>query len=637
MSGNLWNFTEITTIEETNFNTSLERFYNYGIEGLVRENIQNSLDAKLDENIPVEIIIKTGTISKSEIPGIQEIQNRIECLKGQNPYTKETIKKMKKIITKNQNNINYISFEDKNTKGLTGAKNGQSNNEKDTWGVYAYSKGFHPKDENTEKEKVRGGSHGIGKISSNAASEIYTMFFANCDENREKHLGGTIQLIEHEYEKKYYRSTGYFARLENIDNSKTKFMPYENNNYSKIFEKNTRGLKIIIPYLRENFIKHEKNLDLKIKETICDNFFVSILEEKLKVKIDEEEINKNNINKYIKDIYTEDKKEKSFTPLYYDTYISQSPECIEVKDKNKNSYKFKLYFKFDEEIRKARIAIIRTIGMKIEDMGIKNYKTKPFNGVLIPFTSKEDEFFKSLENESHTKISIENLKDENYKKNSRKVILEIEKEIKNRVDREIRKVNPTDGKMDTKDIIYKINANFEKIIENNTKKVKIKNKSNKYELSKNKSNERIYLKTSSKKSKKKKGNGIRKVIQNSKTKDKEIEIFKVEDYSLVERIILQDYEIIKFDFRKNKELKNKNECDINFSIIDGMGIEYDDEFEIEDNYEKIFDMSNNNICNTSKNKIKNIKIVNNIAQIKLKIKNNYNKTLKFVYSIEVEK
>ena len=37
--------------------------------------------------------------------------------------------------------INYISFEDNNTKGLRGALNGQSNNTKDTWSIYAYNKG----------------------------------------------------------------------------------------------------------------------------------------------------------------------------------------------------------------------------------------------------------------------------------------------------------------------------------------------------------------------------------------------------------------------------------------------------------------------------------------------------------------
>ena len=38
---------EIVSIEEALFNNTLERFYDLGISGLVRENIQNSLVEKL--------------------------------------------------------------------------------------------------------------------------------------------------------------------------------------------------------------------------------------------------------------------------------------------------------------------------------------------------------------------------------------------------------------------------------------------------------------------------------------------------------------------------------------------------------------------------------------------------------------
>ncbi|WP_243156513.1 hypothetical protein [Clostridium sp. C8-1-8] len=54
----LWKFSPLTSIEEANFNGALERFYKLGIAGLVRENIQNSLDGKLkgiDEPVIVEI------------------------------------------------------------------------------------------------------------------------------------------------------------------------------------------------------------------------------------------------------------------------------------------------------------------------------------------------------------------------------------------------------------------------------------------------------------------------------------------------------------------------------------------------------------------------------------------------------
>ena len=57
----MWSFRKITSIEEPIFNNTLEKFYKLGIEGLVRENIQNSLDGKLsDSKMPVEVIIKTG-------------------------------------------------------------------------------------------------------------------------------------------------------------------------------------------------------------------------------------------------------------------------------------------------------------------------------------------------------------------------------------------------------------------------------------------------------------------------------------------------------------------------------------------------------------------------------------------------
>ena len=42
-----WQFSAIPNIEESNFNKTLERFYDMGITGLTRENIQNSLDGKL--------------------------------------------------------------------------------------------------------------------------------------------------------------------------------------------------------------------------------------------------------------------------------------------------------------------------------------------------------------------------------------------------------------------------------------------------------------------------------------------------------------------------------------------------------------------------------------------------------------
>ena len=59
--------------------------------------------------------------------------------------------------------IDYISFEDSNTKGLRGARNGQTNSNEDTWSIYAYNKGVHTVEADESTEQARGGSHGIGE------------------------------------------------------------------------------------------------------------------------------------------------------------------------------------------------------------------------------------------------------------------------------------------------------------------------------------------------------------------------------------------------------------------------------------------------------------------------------------------
>ena len=122
------------------------------------ENIQNSLDAKLQESeLPVEVTISVGEMDAADIcvDGINKILLHLE---GQNTYTRETIDHMQSEMTRAT--VSYISFEDCNTKGLTGAMHGENCGENDTWGAYAYKKGVHQIVEDAELENLRGGSHG---------------------------------------------------------------------------------------------------------------------------------------------------------------------------------------------------------------------------------------------------------------------------------------------------------------------------------------------------------------------------------------------------------------------------------------------------------------------------------------------
>lgn len=636
----LWKFSVIPGIEESTFNKVLERFYDLGISGLVRENIQNSLDGKIPgETEPVIVTIKTGKVNKNDIPGLDNIKERIECLVGHNSYTKETIEHMQNKM--NQDEVDYISFEDYNTKGLRGAKNGQSYRPEDTWGIYAYNKGVHSEEEDSTLEKSRGGSHGIGKIASNAASELHMMYFANCDDEGDKHLGGTVQLIEHKYKDKYYRSTGYFTDIKKIENNEERFYPYENT-FSEIFKKDTRGLKIIIPFLREQF-----NNEVDIIKSICDSFFIAILENKLEVIVNDKNINSKTIKKYIenKKYYNQDISEmkEEFTPLYLSTYTKKKPMQVTIED-TKEKYNFNLYFNYDESIPKGRVAIIRTIGMKIEDKKVKGNVNKPFNAVLIPDSTKEDAFLKSLENESHTQLSFEHIKDQNLQKNAKRFINNISKVMAKIIEDEIKKSNPTDGMMNTEDVLYYVENQFKQELSNCLGTVKLSNGDKEKTIVKV---EQDIPERKDPKDKKKKKKKPLKKIKNKRINDEsdteqevnEVSPEKLTTYSThpdrVDRLIIRDKEYVKFDFTDSDEMKKVKLCDITLSVVDGMGQEYDNEFNMKDNYEYVIDKATGRKCKIENNLIKDVKVVKGNVQIELKLKENYNKALKFMYYVEV--
>lgn len=618
-----WSFRKITAIEEALFNNTLERFYDLGISGLVRENIQNSLDGKLKNcEDPVKVIIKTGTVLAEKIPGIEEIKRHILSLKGENSYTKATIEHMKTCI--NNSVVPFVSFEDCNTKGLTGACHGEEICNGDTWGIYAYKKGVHHVESDEEWENIRGGSHGVGKIASNAASNLHLMYFANCDEQGNQHIGGTVELIEHDLEGEKYRATGYFTKVE-----QDKYYPYENH-FNEIFSKKTRGLKIVVPYLREQFQGKEK-----IIRAVCDNFFVSILKQKLEVVVDDILINSDTFLEIVenKAIYEEQNYNEiktNFTPLYVKTYIENSPIDIVIEDKNGVSYPFSLYFKYDETIKKGRVAIVRGIGMKIEDKKVIGHANTSYNAVMIPKTSTGDMFLKSLENESHTRLSYEHIKSVKFQNNAKRFINNIDKSVKEIFVSYIEKTNPADGKIDTSELIYSIERNFKKNLSRHIATVEL----NKDRKNGNKKLVKIKQKGSKKKTEKTKKKVI-KVKKPQINKETNKERYSIKNES-VKRLLLNNKEYLVFDFNEEEQYSGETVCDISFVIVDGMGNLEGKKFEINENYSEMFDRNKNcDIDDIDGNSAKNIEIKDGKVWLEMKTTEKFNPSLKFVYYVEV--
>ena len=87
--------------------------------------------------------------------------------------------------------------------------------------------------------------------------------------------------------------------------------------------------------------------------------------------------------------------------------------------------------------------------------------------------------------------------------------------------------------------------------------------------------------------------------------------------NVVQRVVTSNKEYVKFNFSKMKELKNVNTCNISLAVIDGMGEEYKNEFNMKDSYQKATDIQTKDSLTIEDNLIRDVKIENGIAQIQL--------------------
>lgn len=619
------------------FNQSLEYFRDiigdnstkkFTSESTIREVVQNSLDAQLDMTKPVEVIINSTSVQKSDLPGIESVFEHIKSLNPGNNYTLEITDHMKKL--EKLSTIDVLTLEDRNTTGLSTSK---TTDGLTPYEIYAYNTGIHGASTNVS-EQSRGGSHGVGKIAINSASDIHLMYFANHDENGVENLGGSVELFDHKYNNRSYRGTGFL-----IENTSLKDrIPLINKDFHEIFHKSTRGLKIIIPYIRFT------SDPIDIVKSIINNFFIAILKEKLiaQVIFDKQKyiINKDTIKKLVNDekIYPTDDEDElkiEFTPRYLQAYTEYDaqPIKVELPAKYNESYNFNLYFMaHDKEINSGRTAIFRSIGMKIEDHKVPGKVRAPYTAVLIGGPN-EDEYLKTLENKSHTEISAKSLRDKESQNKAIKFINGIDKEIRKVIDENLSVYDQPQGKLNTDELFYKANLDFSRVIKSSTQTIEIGGDNIKINK-RVKKESRSERKTSGEKASTPESKRKRKPRKLKTTSESSKGIFVMQPES-IKRAVAGTYEMLEINFLDIDEFNKIDIVDISLKVIDGDGKEYDDELNLIKCYEEISDYKSGDIYKFDEDKIYDVKIYNKKINLIFKFTNNGNRSLKYIYKVGI--
>jgi len=246
----MWIIPELGPME-TRQDSKLDRFFDGQTksQSLVRESIQNSLDAQIDSSKPVKIAFRFGQID------FEKLKN---YLNGLNNDLIIHLKACGKSL--NDGKTNYLVIEDFNTEGLSGPIDNMEFDEEGN-PVSGNFIGFWWSEGLSDKRRGSGGSHGVGKIKLSTSSNLNCFLaLTNRNDDKKELVIGYCQLKYHSVNRKQFKGYARYGKL--IDSNR--IFPYDSkepddeiifNQLKRDFDlkrNHETGLSVVIPGVYED-------------------------------------------------------------------------------------------------------------------------------------------------------------------------------------------------------------------------------------------------------------------------------------------------------------------------------------------------------------------------------------------------
>lgn len=376
------------------------------INSLVREIIQNSLDAVKDSDRPVIIEFKQFELPDELFPGVDRFKQILQCCLAENPKEGDVVQFFKTAIDCFGKSLKVLRISDFNTKGLEGADTGDY---KSSWGRLVKCNGA------SNQNSTAGGSYGIGKAVSFLCSDLRTVFYSSLDEHGIASTIGVSRLIsfkDPENEDRMTMGTGFFSKSERID-AILSLPPFEQD-----YIRNQSGTDIYIMGMSD-----AENLKEKLVEAVLDNFLVSIWANKLKVIIIDDAgepicLCRESLEEYVGLITNRTKKSASRKKIdealknYYEVLTSPPSNIGDIRKIPLDSQEFGEKYGFGDgeatlflmkkKDADRRIMMTRASGMKLF---LQDHlpRSIDFTGILYITGNKMNAAFRKMETPTHDK------------------------------------------------------------------------------------------------------------------------------------------------------------------------------------------------------------------------------------------
>lgn len=369
-----------------------ENFYN----SLVRESIQNSMDAKTGDG-PIEVKYELSKVSRMEFPALFGIENHIAACKNthsENNRARELYGPMADFMDVDE--LDILTISDFGTEGMPYYEN---NIYKNPFQAFVNSEGHSVKTTtNSEGATVsNGGSFGIGKGAYFLMSPVRSLLVSTMvnDEERHTYFEGVSRLCTHDIDGTHYYHMGFYS-----NDGKTP----------------TSGADIPIPFRRElpgtsislvgkySDLGSNSNVEDEIEKAVISNFWLAIYNEKLivtvgrRVKIDKENLEKKMLGHF-------DENGKGNPYFFFKAYTTLPDEHRYFRfELNDDEYlgHCELYVRLGDPGKKDTITCMRDMMMLIQTIPSPRQHHAGISATFICLGEPGNSNLELTEDESHT-------------------------------------------------------------------------------------------------------------------------------------------------------------------------------------------------------------------------------------------
>ena len=432
-NGHTWNFSIQLGGKESAGDVA-EKLFLRDYAHLVRESIQNSLDVAVSKTEPVKVTFRFGKITIQPDSAFYKLEDWVDggmrMYPDQSSRTYKNLKNVQDALAsiKREGVLHYLEVSDENTRGMdyTPVKSLRS---KTRFYSFAHGEGVSAK-----SSKTSAGSHGVGKIVFYKISKLNTLFVSSkCADNDQELFEGVSELCTSlDLDgNTTYQTTGYFCL--NKDEEPT----MEHELIPEHFRRSKYGTSVYAMGVTNNPEEQERGLRA-IEKAVLDNFWLSILQNKLIVQIGDKVIGGDEILTLADTIYG--------NPDLYETAGSVDPrpyiDAVAFAESNKKHLLItdnlpelgdvSLYILKDKQ-GDNYIQYMRETRMLIKKEKQSNYG---FYGVFVCDGEIGNINLRNSEDATHTKWNSNECEDENDKIHARRAIQQMNRFIDNQLVKE---------------------------------------------------------------------------------------------------------------------------------------------------------------------------------------------------------